>query len=125
MGALVTDSSTAAAHGSRVLQVGPLQPALAEMLARRYDALVLPGAGAERETFLAEHAGSVDVVVTSGRGGGERADGGAATLGAADVLTDCVADTAVGLTIDVYCAGSAAQTTSAAPGGGRRPGIAR
>ncbi|MCT7657979.1 2-hydroxyacid dehydrogenase [Mycobacterium deserti] len=112
---------------SCVLQVGPLKPSLAETLRARYAAHVLPDSDSERTTFLAEHGDEVTVVVTSGRTGvnaelmealpnlgavvnfgvgydttdveaaGRRGIGVSNTP---DVLTDCVADTAVGLMID-------------------------
>lgn len=111
----------------RVLQVGPLKPSLEQTLRTAYDALVLPAEAAARAEFLATHADEVTAVVTSGRTGVD-ADLMAALprLGAVvnfgvgydttdvdaaelrgvgvsntpDVLTDCVADTAVGLMID-------------------------
>ncbi|CDO07591.1 2-hydroxyacid dehydrogenase [Mycolicibacterium cosmeticum] len=113
----------------RVLQVGPLKDSLAETLQAKYDALVLPSAdGAERAGFLATHGADVTAVVTSGRTGVDAAlmaalpalgavinfgvgydttdvdAAAAAGIGVSntpDVLTDCVADTAVGLLIDV------------------------
>ncbi|WP_110777363.1 2-hydroxyacid dehydrogenase [Mycolicibacterium peregrinum] len=118
----------------RVLQVGPLKPSLAETLRTSYDAQVLPG-GPERATFLAEHGATIAAVVTSGRTG---VDAGLMSalpnLGAVvnfgvgydttdieaaaarnvvvsntpDVLSDCVADTAVGLLIDTMRQFSAA-----------------
>ncbi|AHC27632.1 MULTISPECIES: 2-hydroxyacid dehydrogenase [Mycobacteriaceae] len=118
---------TSARSIDRVLQVGPLKPSLADTLAARYDALVLPEEDAAREAFLAEHADAVTTVVTSGRTGVDAAlmsalprlgavinfgvgydttDVEAAELrgvgvsNTPDVLTDCVADTAVGLLID-------------------------
>jgi lactate dehydrogenase-like 2-hydroxyacid dehydrogenase len=111
----------------RVLQVGPLKPSLAETLAADYDAYVLPD-GAQREAFLAEHGAQITVAVTSGRTGVDAELMSALpNLGAVvnfgvgydttdveaaaarnivvsntpDVLSDCVADTAVGLLIDV------------------------
>lgn len=110
-----------------VLQVGPLKPSLAQTLADDYAAWALPEAGADRETFLAEHGADVTAVVTSGRTGVDAAlmaalpnlgavvnfgvgydttdvDAAAArgvgVSNTPDVLTDCVADTAVGLMID-------------------------
>ncbi len=110
----------------RVLRVGPLKPSLMDTLVADYDALTLPD-GDEREQFLAEHGPSITAVVTSGRTGVDAAlmerlpqlgavvnfgvgydttDVDAATergIGVSntpDVLTDCVADLAVGLVID-------------------------
>lgn len=53
---------------TRVLQVGALKPSLEHTLETKYDALVLPD-GPKREAFLAEHAESIRIVVTSGRHG--------------------------------------------------------
>ncbi|WP_137146721.1 2-hydroxyacid dehydrogenase [Mycolicibacterium sp. CR10] len=110
-----------------VLQVGPLKPSLAQTLADDYAAWALPEAAADREAFLAEHGADVTAVVTSGRTGVDAAlmaalpnlgavvnfgvgydttdvDAAAArgvgVSNTPDVLTDCVADTAVGLMID-------------------------
>jgi lactate dehydrogenase-like 2-hydroxyacid dehydrogenase len=118
-----------------VLQVGPLKPSLAATLETTYDARVLPTDAAERAAFLAEHGRSVRVAVTSGRTGVDSelmkalpALGAVINFGVGydttdtdqarerqivvsntpDVLTDCVADTALGLTIDVLRGLSAA-----------------
>jgi lactate dehydrogenase-like 2-hydroxyacid dehydrogenase len=123
------------APGRRVLQVGPLKPSLAATLTSSYDALVLPD-GPERDAFLDEHGASVGVAVTSGRFGvpGElmsrlpalravcnfgvgydttdvdtAAARGIVVSNTPDVLTDCVADTAVGLALDVLRGLSAAE----------------
>lgn len=109
-----------------VLQVGDLQPALVDRL-RDHDAVVLPTGAAAREAWLGEHGHGVEVVVTSGRFGVDRAlierlpalsaivsfgagydttdvvaarERGVVVSNTPDVLTDCVADTAVGLVID-------------------------
>lgn len=108
-----------------VLQVGRLEPPLADALANRYGALTFPDGG-ERTAFLRDHAPSITAIVTSGPPG---VDGDLMTalphLGAIvnygagyeaidvdaarrrgigvsntpDVLTDTAADTAVGLII--------------------------
>jgi lactate dehydrogenase-like 2-hydroxyacid dehydrogenase len=108
-----------------VLQVGRLEPPLADALANRYGALTFPDGG-ERAAFLHDHAPSITAIVTSGPPG---VDGDLMTalphLGAIvnygagyeaidvdaarrrgigvsntpDVLTDTAADTAVGLII--------------------------
>ncbi|MFV8048944.1 2-hydroxyacid dehydrogenase [Mycobacterium sp. 48b] len=118
----------------RVLQVGPLKPSLAETLRTSYDAYVLPD-GPERTTFLEEHGATITAVVTSGRTGVDAELMSALpNLGAVvnfgvgydttdieaaaaqnvvvsntpDVLSDCVADTAVGLLIDTMRQFSAA-----------------
>jgi lactate dehydrogenase-like 2-hydroxyacid dehydrogenase len=128
-------SETAATAARRVLQVGPLKPSLADTLRSTYNAHVLPTAVAEREAFLSEHGPEVGAVVTSGRTGVDAAlmerlpnlgavvnfgvgydttdipaavARGVAVSNTPDVLTDCVADTAVGLTIDVLRGFSAA-----------------
>jgi lactate dehydrogenase-like 2-hydroxyacid dehydrogenase len=129
----VPSSANTAAH--RVLQVGPLKPSLAETLRTSYSAHVLPDDDSDRAAFLAEHAGDVTVAVTSGRTGVDAelmsvlprlgavvnfgvgydttdveaaASRGIAVSNTPDVLTDCVADTAVGLMIDVLRQFSAA-----------------
>lgn len=106
-----------------VLRVGEFEPTFADELALRYDVPLLPD-GARRAEFLAEHAGDVRVVVTSGHPGvdadtmkalpnlGAIVNNGAGVdaidLDAAkrrgigvsntpDVLSDTVADTALGL----------------------------
>ncbi len=113
--------------GQGVLQVGRLMPSLTQKLRDDYGAYLLPTDPAQREEFLASHGDEIRVAVTSG-GVGVNADLMAAlpNLGAVvnfgvgydttdvdaaaargigvsntpDVLTDCVADTAVGLMID-------------------------
>ena len=119
----------------RVLQVGPLKPSLAETLRTSYAAHVLPDGDSDRTAFLAEHADEITVAVTSGRTGVDAelmtalprlgavvnfgvgydttdveaaASRGIAVSNTPDVLTDCVADTAVGLMIDVLREFSAA-----------------
>nr|WP_233506816.1 2-hydroxyacid dehydrogenase [Jiangella anatolica] len=110
-----------------VLQVGGLHPTAERELATTYGALRLPPAGPERAAFLAEHGGDVTVAVT---GAGMDAEligalprlaavinlgvgydavdvaalrpRGIALSNTPDVLTDCVADLAVGGLIDVY-----------------------
>ena len=109
------------------MQVGPLKPSLSATLVGDYAAWVLPESSAEREAFLADNGADVTAVVTSGRTGvdaelmkalpnlgavinfGVGYDttdieaAGARGIGVSntpDVLTDCVADTALGLLID-------------------------
>jgi hypothetical protein len=106
-----------------VLQVGGLPPSLAEALTAKYDTLVLP-INAGREGFLAEHGASVRAIVDAGQAPIDAELMGALpNLGAiihyldgydtididaahqlgigvsntAEVLTDAVADVAVGL----------------------------
>jgi lactate dehydrogenase-like 2-hydroxyacid dehydrogenase len=115
-----------------VLQVGPLKPSLAQTLRDDYAAYVLPDEPAE---FLGAHGDEITAVVTSGRTGVDAelmsalpnlgavvnfgvgydttdvdaaAARGVLVSNTPDVLTDCVADTAVGLTIDVMRQFSAA-----------------
>jgi lactate dehydrogenase-like 2-hydroxyacid dehydrogenase len=115
-----------------VLQVGPLKPSLAQTLQDDYAAYVLPEEPAE---FLATHGSEIRAVVTSGRTGVDAelmaalpnlgavvnfgvgydttdmdaaAARGVVVSNTPDVLTDCVADTAVGLVIDVMRQFSAA-----------------
>lgn len=113
-------------RSGRVLRVGPLKPSLMDTLVAEYDALELPE-GDDRERFLSEHGDSITAVVTSGRTGVDAAlmrrlpqlgavvnfgvgydttdvdaaaERGIAVSNTPDVLTDCVADLAVGLVID-------------------------
>jgi lactate dehydrogenase-like 2-hydroxyacid dehydrogenase len=115
-----------------VLQVGPLKPSLAQTLKDTYAAYVLPDDPAD---FLAMHGDEITAVVTSGRTGVDAdlmaalpnlgaivnfgvgydttdvdaaAARGVQVSNTPDVLTDCVADTAVGLVIDVMRQFSAA-----------------
>ena len=111
-----------------VLQVGPLKPSLAQTLQDDYAAYVLPDEAAERQAFLSSHGEEITAVVTSGSTGADAglmsalpnlgavvnfgvgydttdvdaaAARGVGVSNTPDVLTDCVADTAVGLMIDV------------------------
>lgn len=106
-----------------VLRVGKFEPTFADELALRYDVPSLPD-GAERTRFLAEHAAGIRVVVTSGQPGvdagtiaalpnvevivnnGAGVDAidleaakrrGIGVSNTPDVLSDTVADTALGL----------------------------
>jgi lactate dehydrogenase-like 2-hydroxyacid dehydrogenase len=128
-------SSQANRATRRVLQVGPLRPSLAQKLQTSYAAHVLPDREFDRTAYLADHADEITVAVTSGRTGvdaelmsalprlgavvnfgvgydttdvGAAAGRGIAVSNTPDVLTDCVADTAVGLMIDVLRRFSAA-----------------
>jgi lactate dehydrogenase-like 2-hydroxyacid dehydrogenase len=120
--------------GMGVLQVGDLEPSLAEALAAKYQPVRLPDAD-QRAAFLAEHGASVTAIVASGPPGvdaalmaalpnlgaivnyGAGVDAidlkGAQQLGIGvsntpDVLTDTVADTAVGLILNTLRGLSAA-----------------
>lgn len=112
---------------TRVLQVGALKPALAARLREDHDADVLPHDEHDRAAWLAEHGSHVPIVVTSGRSGVDRGlmdqlpalraiisfgvgydtidvaaagERGVVVSNTPDVLTDCVADAAVGLAVD-------------------------
>lgn len=114
-------------NSGAVLQVGPLKPSLEQTLVREFGARTLPESGHERAAFLAEHGADITAAVTSGRTGvdaelmaalphlgavinfgvgydttdvGAAAARGIGVSNTPDVLTDCVADTAVGLLID-------------------------
>ena len=127
--------STPPPRDRTVLRVGPLKDSLQRTLAENYGAYVLPVEPSEREEFLASHGGEITAAVTSGRTGVDAAllsalpnlgaivnfgvgydttdvDAAAArgvgVSNTPDVLTDCVADTAVGLLIDVMRGFSAA-----------------
>ncbi|OBG87764.1 hydroxyacid dehydrogenase [Mycobacterium sp. E136] len=112
---------------SNILQVGPMMPTLAQSLRDDYGAVVLLSDPGEREPFLNEHGDEITAVVTSVVGGAD-ADliaalpnlavivnfgvgydsvdidaavrRGIVVSNTPDVLTDAVADTAVGLMID-------------------------
>ncbi|GGF98073.1 hydroxyacid dehydrogenase [Rhodococcoides trifolii] len=113
-------------HG-QVLQVGPLKPSLSATLGDAYGASILP-TDATRADFLAAHGNDVTAVVTSGRTGvdaelmdalpslgaivhfgvgydttdvARAKERGIGVSNTPDVLTDCVADIALGLLIDV------------------------
>jgi len=112
-------------HNGRILVVGALPPWL-QAAVNEHDPLVLPGEG-ERDAFLAQHAESVHVAVTTAFAGvgselmaalpnlravinfGTGCDStdlaqaerrGIGVSNTPDVLTDCVADTAVALLLD-------------------------
>ncbi|CAG7589168.1 2-hydroxyacid dehydrogenase [Rhodococcus opacus] len=130
----VKEAAVQTVSEGRVLKVGPLKPSLTATLTEKYDALDLP-VGDDRTRFLAEHGESVTAVVTSGRTGVDAAlmtelpnlgaivhfgvgydttdvvlaeELGIGVSNTPDVLTDCVADTAVGLLIDTLRGFSAA-----------------
>ena len=110
----------------RTLVVGPMPLPLTEVLRSRYDSLELPD-GEDRAAFLAEHSRDVATAVTTALGGvsravmeslpnlgavinvgvgydrtdtGYAAERGIGVSNTPGVLTDTVADTAVGLVID-------------------------
>ena len=119
----------------RVLQVGRLMPSLVQRLRDDYDAYVLPDDVGERSVFLAAHGAEITAAVTTGTSGvnaelmtalpnlgaivnfgvgydstdiDAAAAHGVTLSNTPGVLTDCVADTAVGLMIDVLRRFSAA-----------------
>jgi lactate dehydrogenase-like 2-hydroxyacid dehydrogenase len=119
----------------RVLQVGRLMPSLVQTLRDDYDAYVLPDDPGERSAFLAAHGAEITAAVTTGTSGVDAqlmtalpnlgaivnfgvgydstdidaaAAHGVTVSNTPGVLTDCVADTAVGLMIDVLRQFSAA-----------------
>lgn len=112
-------------HGAKVLQVGPLPPGVRNDLHREFSVVELPATGVEN--FLAQHSDYLTVAVTSGMTGVGAAvmqalpklraiinfgvgyettdiavanDLKVIVSNTPDVLTDCVADLAVGLTLD-------------------------
>jgi lactate dehydrogenase-like 2-hydroxyacid dehydrogenase len=107
-----------------ILQVGSLESTLATEFAKKYEPLLLPGDD-DRAAFLAEHADTVRVIITNGRPIDAELIAALPNLGAIvsngvgydaidveaarahgvglsntpDVLTETVADTALGLTL--------------------------
>ncbi|MFY2788992.1 2-hydroxyacid dehydrogenase [Rhodococcus sp. MALMAid1271] len=135
VGVDTSESRADSTRSGRVLRVGPLKPSLTETLVAEYDALELPE-GDDRDQFLDAHGESVIAVVTSGRTGVDAslmarlprlgavvnfgvgydttdvdaaAERGIAVSNTPDVLTDCVADLAVGLVIDTIRGMSSAE----------------
>lgn len=123
-----------AVDGERILQVGPVNPAVAAALAEEFGALRLPD-GSDRSDFLAQRAEGIRIAVCSGRNGvdselmsrlpnlevvvnfgvgydatdvAQAQERGIAISNTPDVLTDCVADTALALYLDVLRQTSAA-----------------
>lgn len=122
--------------GNAILRVGPVNPTVAKALVDDYDALVLPEPGAGREEFLSEHGESIRVAVCSGKIGvdadlmtrlpnleaivnfgvgydatdvAQANERNIPISNTPDVLTDCVADTALGLYLDTLRSLSAAE----------------
>ncbi len=112
-----------------VLQLGPLHPIVEKGLAERYERLRL-GEAKDPKAFLAEHAAGIQAVCSSSRNGVDAAlidalpalklvahfgvgydnvdaeharRRGVVVSNTPDVLTDCVADLAIALMIDVAC----------------------
>lgn len=116
-----------AIRGEQILQVGPVNPTVAAALADEFGAVRLPD-GPERPDFLERHAVGIRVAVCSGRFGvdtdlmrqlpnleaivnfgvgydatdvAQANDRNIPISNTPDVLTDCVADTALALYLDV------------------------
>ncbi|GAA1885159.1 2-hydroxyacid dehydrogenase [Paeniglutamicibacter psychrophenolicus] len=110
--------------GNAIVRVGPVNPTVAQALVDDYDSLVLPDAGDARDQFLNEHGEAIRVAVCSGKIGvdtelmkrlpnleaivnfgvgydasdvAQAAERNIPISNTPDVLTDCVADTALGL----------------------------
>ncbi|MCW4465670.1 2-hydroxyacid dehydrogenase [Glutamicibacter sp. MNS18] len=108
----------------QIVRVGPVNPTVTRVLAEDYGTLVLPGDPAERQAFLSEHGPTIRLAVCSGKIGvdtalmgqlpnleaiinfgvgydatdvAQAAERGIPISNTPDVLTDCVADTALGL----------------------------
>ncbi len=111
-----------------ILQVGPLMPAVGDVLIHDYDAVRLPDDAEGRRIFLDERGAEFTVAVTSGRFGvgtelmsslpslqavvnfgvgydttdvDQAAERGIGVSNTPDVLNDCVADTAIALYVDM------------------------
>ncbi|MBG6185006.1 lactate dehydrogenase-like 2-hydroxyacid dehydrogenase [Arthrobacter sp. CAN_A214] len=111
-----------------VLKVGPLMPAVGDVLDQDHDAVQLPSDTDEQARFLAERGAEFTVAVASGRVGvgtglmralpnlravvsfgvgyettdvEQAAERGIGVSNTPDVLNDCVADTALALYLDV------------------------
>lgn len=116
--------NTTAITGNAIVRVGPVNPTVAKALAEEFDSLILPAAGAERDTFLQVHADAIRIAVCSGKIGvdtelmsrlpnleaiinfgvgydatdfSQAAQRNIPISNTPEVLTDCVADTALGL----------------------------
>lgn len=123
-----------AVNGEHILQVGPVNPTVASALAEEFGALRLPD-GPERDAFLADYAEGIRIAVCSGRYGvdsdlmrrlpnlevvvnfgvgydatdvAQAKERGISISNTPDVLTECVADTALALYLDVLRQTSAA-----------------
>lgn len=110
--------------GQQIVRVGPVNPTVATALAEEYNTLVLPAEPEERQSFLAEHGAEIRLAVCSGKIGvdtelmhqlpnleaiinfgvgydatdvAQAVERGIPISNTPDVLTDCVADTALGL----------------------------
>ncbi len=115
-------------RGTGILQVGPVNPTVQTALAAEFGAVRLPDDPSAREAFLAEHGDGIRIAVCSGKVGvdtelmrrlgrleaivsfgvgydatdADQAEArGIPISNTPDVLTDCVADTALALYLDV------------------------
>ncbi|MFI7581002.1 2-hydroxyacid dehydrogenase [Kocuria kalidii] len=114
--------------GTGILQVGPVNPTVQAALVSEFGAVRLPDDPEGREAFLGEHANGIRIAVCSGKVGvdtglmrrldsleaiinfgvgydatdvDQAAERGIPISNTPDVLTDCVADTAMALYLDV------------------------
>lgn len=121
--------------GNAILGVGPINSHVAQVLTTDYRALSLPNSSEDQNAFLAEFAASIRVAVCSGPSGvgaelmerltsleaivnfgagydstdvAQAAERGISISNTPDVLTDCVADIALGLYLDLLRSLSAA-----------------
>ncbi|WP_459174551.1 2-hydroxyacid dehydrogenase [Glutamicibacter bergerei] len=116
--------SSSAITGNAIVRVGPVNPTVAQALSEDFGSLILPAPGTERESFLQKHGQDIRVAVCSGKVGvdtelmralpnleaivnfgvgydatdvAQAAERSIPISNTPDVLTDCVADTALGL----------------------------
>lgn len=120
----MTHSKNSPITGDAILRVGPVNPEVAQALQADFGAQALPEPGPEREALLEEHGTQIRVAVCSGRIGvdselmqrlpnleaiinfgvgydatdvAQAQARGIVVSNTPDVLTECVADTALGL----------------------------
>ncbi|HJX78875.1 2-hydroxyacid dehydrogenase [Glutamicibacter sp.] len=116
--------SSSAITGNAIVRVGPVNPTVAKALSEDFGSLILPAPGTEREAFLQKHGQDIRIAVCSGKVGvdtelmralpnleaivnfgvgydatdvAQAAERSIPISNTPDVLTDCVADTALGL----------------------------
>lgn len=121
-------ASPAGITGTNILQIGPVNPAVAQALETEFGAVRLPDDGQARRMHLADHGPDIRVAVCSGRFGvdtqlmealpnleavvsfgvgfdstdvAQAERRGIPVSNTPDVLNDCVADTALALYLDV------------------------
>lgn len=122
--------------GNAILRVGPVNPTVAQALTDEFDSLTLPPAGPARDEFLDAHADAIRIAVCSGKIGvdtdlmkhlpnleaivnfgvgydasdvAQARERNIPISNTPDVLTDCVADTALGLYLNTLRSLSAAE----------------